>query len=98
MKKSAVRSISLCLLLLTGCVAVELRQVPGGYSMKAESFLSTIGNATASFNTNYPGTGAFSVNSLTGDQQTIATLAQVAVALAPLALASKAPTNSIPAK
>ena len=81
--------------LLSGCVAVELKQVPGGYSMKAQSFLSTIGNASASFNTNTPGTGTFTVNSLTGDQQTIAQLAQVAIALAPLALANKAPTNSV---
>ena len=80
---------------MSGCVAVELKQVPGGYSMRAESFLSTIGNASASFNTNTPGTGTFTVNSLTGDQQTIAQLAQVAIALAPLALANKAPTNSV---
>lgn len=80
--------------LLSGCVVVKTSGP--GWSMKAGSFLSSIGSAGASFNTNGCGSGNFTINTLTGDQQTIATLAQVAVALAPLALATKAPTNAVP--
>jgi hypothetical protein len=82
--------------ILSGCVVVKTGGP--GWSMKAASFLSSIGSASASFNTNGCGSGNFAINTLTGDQQTIATLAQVAVALAPLAFANKAPTNSVSAK
>lgn len=72
---------------LSGCVFVKAKGP--GWSMTGASLLSDIGNANATFNTNSPGTGSFSVNNLTPDQQSIQTLSAALVTLA-----SKAPTNA----